>query len=231
MRSKIILLACALLGGTAFTACEGIFDDLIGHGEFTISETEGENFYADSTTIDFASSISDCMVDDSAATYSNILLAALNLQSSDIIEEPYIAASLTDTLLQSYTIDCHLDLQGFAEFDAGVLLNTVMGHNMFILAGADTCWYIGYDGTVEIEDFPNYGYLMKCKFSDVKAYYITESKINYLKDLQRAIANGDTEALATWNSITVEEFFSHATFNGYTKSRRFPVADIVKSLL
>ncbi len=231
MKAKIIILACSLLGAISFTSCEdfGFLETILGSADLTVSESSAENFYTDSTAVHFSSCINDCINSDSLFSYM-MLAASIDLQSNEVVETPYLAIAFSDTIPQTYAIECPLTIDSFATFNAGKLLNTIEGHNLFVVAASDTCWYVGYEGTAEFDVFPSTGLTMKASFDNVKAYYVTQSTVDYLADLVERVTDGDVNAITEFATLTLDNLFAHVTFNGTATSRRAPVAGMIESI-
>ncbi len=230
MKAKIIILACSFLCATTFTSCDlNFLETILGNSTLTVSESSAPTFYADSTDVHFSSCINDWADLDSISSYM-MIAAKIDLQSSDIIETPYMATAFNDTVPQSYTIECPLVLDSFVNFNVSKLLNAIEGHNLFVLAASDTCWYVGYNGTITFDQYPAVGLSMNCDFNNVQAYYITQSDIDYLEELIEAVKDGDITATETFRTLTVDNLFEHVTFNGAAMSRRCPVGSIIESI-
>ncbi len=231
MKSKIIVLACSLLAAISFSSCEdfGFLETILGSSNLTVSESSAPTFYTDSTEVHFSSCINDCVDTDSLFSYM-MIAAAIDLQSSEVVEAPYLAVAFRDTVPQTYTIECPLTIDSFATFNAGKLLNTIEGHNLFVMAASDTCWYVGYEGTAEFDAFPASGMTMDATFTNVKAYYVTQSTVEYLEDLVERMNNFEQDAIDEFSSLTLDNLFAHVTFNGSAHSRRAPLAGIVSSI-
>lgn len=226
--SFIGAIVCLLV----FSSCDTNFlTQLLGNASVTISDPTSSTYYGDSTKIEFSSSLTDIVAADSNVAWSNLALCAnIDLTTANAITPPYLGITTTDTACQSYAVVCPVSFDSLAGFNAEGLLSHSCGHNLFVLAASDTCWYLGRSGNIVISSFPAYGNLMEGTLNQVQAFYITQSKLDYLTDLTNRAGQMDTAAISALASLDTNTFFKTVTFNGSFSSRRSAISTLVQSL-
>lgn len=232
MRKTFYSLVCAAACLLTLTSCDPTFlDELLGNATLTISDPTSSTYYADSTEISFSSSLTDRLTAEDSASWSNLALSAnIDLTMSSSIAPPYLGIATTDTLCHSYAVTSPFYFSNLASFNADQLLSSTSSDNLFVLAASDTCWYIGYAGTITIDSFPAYGSLMQGTVSQVQARYITQSKLDYVTDLMDRAEQMDAEAITALAALDTNTYFQTVTFNGSFASRRYTINALVQSL-
>lgn len=232
MKTKVYTLLCAITCMTLFASCDTNFlGDLLGHSSLTIHDPSSSTYYADSTKIEFSSSLTDCVTASDSASWSNLALCAnIDLTLSSTIDPPYLGIATTDTLCHSYTVNNAFYFNNITDFNPEMLLSTNTGKNVFLLAASDTCWYVGYAGTIAIDTFPAYGSLMEGTMNQVQARYITQSQLDYLEDLTTRAEQMDRAAITALAALDTNTYFKTVTFDGSFSSRRYTISTLVESL-
>ena len=224
----ITLLVCT----TIFSSCspEEILDKLFGEIQFTVSESTEETAYANNEIVKFKSSLTDMASLDSNSLNNIYIGATIELTQADAVIAPYCGFQLVDTVATRYPISLPISIEEFAQFNAENILTSMMDTNVFIMAVNDTSWYVGYDGTIIVEEYPNYGYLATGSFEDIKAFYITKTDVDYIKDLVNRSMEGDIEAIDLLATLTPNNIFPSITLNGSYSSRRANISGLLESL-
>ena len=236
MKNKLYSFVCALVCLTMFCSCDptSVLDDLLGEMTLTVANCNSDkNPYRVGDTINFKSSIVDETDLISADSINTIFLGAnIELSQAEVLTTPYCGFQLKDTIAKSYPITISIDsISDIANLKPDSLLTSIGNDNVFIMPVSDTAWFIGYDGTITLNDYPEYGHLAEGNFDSVKAYYITNYAINYITDLVNRAANLDMDATTELQSLTLETAFATVTFNGSFASRRANIATIIESLI
>lgn len=229
-----VLVACTLF----LSACDpiDIFGELtgalLGNVELTVSSTQ-PTFYDTQDTVKFSSSIGGEWIKEGNP---NILALAanINLTEANVLPYPYLGVLVNDSAVGTYTVsDALVSLEDVINLNINELLTNSDGKNLFVIAATDTCWYLPKSGTINVTSMPKYGGEIAATFNNVQAYYITESMLDYVRDLFNQVATGDITAAQTLAQLQANptSIAPVVTFNGTMASRRITVSTLLNMLI
>lgn len=232
MKKRTLFGCIILFAAMVFTSCDGFnlgpgtedeLGQLAGHSSLTITRNTSEGSVTDS--LRFGSSIVDIFTFETVDTnlptgYSTIDISAnVNLTESNVsLAFPFMYFRLNDTTTGTYQFDTILTLDMLANLNFDTLINILAnpdGGNMILIAENDSCWYITYGGDFVVTEFPSVGGIVRANFTNVNAWYVTQSKVN---ELAQDIDNMNYSHLAD-----VDYYFPRVTFTGSVESRRWAV--------
>ena len=189
---------------------------LLGSAEITVTGQNG--FNAENANIEFASTIMDefdTVVDNIAYVGTLDLFANVDLSANGAtLRYPFMGFQFSDSTTGTYTITEVLTPQRLRNFKFDSIADIVFnpsGFNVLLIAISDTSWYIAYDGTITVTEYPGSGNNMRGTLNNVHAYYFTESDVEGIQEH----LNDPNFNLATY-------FTKTATINGEFKSKRYP---------
>lgn len=230
---KLLFSAMALFAAMSLVSCDPseIVDSISGNVSLTISCEGVDNHYTDGQTIDFSSSVTD-IITDSALAEMVFLGANINLTESNAsIAAPYLGFVVADTVIGTYQIDNVMTPENIATFAPQSLLTNLSGNNVFLLIASDTSFYLAKAGSITLSDYPSIVIEpANGTFNNVQCYYVTDSKMAYIKNLLNDANAGDPAAIATLATLNIDELFPTVTFNGTFSSRRMIVQTLLDNL-
>jgi hypothetical protein len=221
----------ALVLPFAFTSCDEIgvnFNEVVsgeldGNVTMTIARTTADGTTMD--TLEYSSSIVDIFdfaaVDPSLGEgYSTISISAnIDFNQTDVaLEFPFMYYRLNDSTTGAYTFDTILTLEMLQNLNFDSLINIIAnpdGGNMILIAENDSCWYVTYGGQFVVSEFPTVGHLVKASFSNVDAWYITQSKVDELSN--------DIDNMNYTHLNDIDYYFPRVKLSGNLTSRRWAV--------
>lgn len=221
----------ALVLPFAMTSCEDfgvnfhevVSGELDGNVAMAITRNTPEGTTTDSVV--FSSSIADVFdfsaVDPSLGEgYSTISISAnIDFNQTDVaLEFPFMYYRLNDSTTGAYSFDTILTLDMLQNLNFDALVNIIAnpdGGNMILIAENDSCWYVTYGGQLVVSEFPTVGHLIKASLSNVEAWYITQSKVDELKN--------DIENMNYTHINDINYYFPQVTLSGNLTSRRWAV--------
>lgn len=228
MKKIYFLMMATLMGMFSLTSCDGlningddIVDDLLGEATLIITHSDSE--VAD--TMNFTTSIIDVFKEpDTTASprrASVCINAKVDINTADL-DFPFLYFRLDDTTTSVYQMDTILTLPLLMNlnFDTIVsLLADPYGGNMLLVAEGEDAWYMSFDGSVTVSEFPGIGHIVKGTFNNVRAFYVTQSAIEQL--------NTDINNMDFSHANDFEYYFPIVTFSGDFSSRRTSIVQSV----
>ena len=171
--SIIILFALPFI----FTSCEGDFADMFGDildqaaGEAQVTITRENSI--DSTLIFEFSAISniDTTIENVDISYLIGLSAHTSLEEQEI-GFPYMLCTLGDTLEGLHNVNFVVDTTFILHFNYEEFVKTNRENVVAIIADEEN-WYIGYTGSIQLEQYESYGGLVEGTFNNIIAYHLT----------------------------------------------------------
>ena len=152
--------------------------------------------------------------------YSTIDISAnVTLDNANVpLEFPFMYYRLNDSVTGPYNFDTILTLDMLQNLNFDTLISILSnpdGGNMILIAQNDSCWYITYGGQMVVSSFPAVGHIVQASFSNVQAWYVTQSKVD---ELSNDINNMNYSHLSD-----VDYYFPRVTMSGNVSSRRWAV--------
>lgn len=205
-------------------------EGILGSAEIIVTGQNG--YYDNNQQIEFASTIMDEF--DTIATVHGTdrayvgtldLFANVDLSADGAkLRYPFMGFQINDSTARTYNISNVLTPERLRNFKFDSIADIVFnpsGFNVLAIAVSDTSWYVAYDGTITVTDYPHLaGQYMRGTIDNVHAYYFTESDVeavqDHLEDPNFNLANYFTKT-ATLNSV--EKF----------KSKRYP--GLIRSII
>lgn len=220
--------------------------DALGTITLTTSQAaNGEQLYGNDSTITFKSGLCnvnhrDIHIDidtlgvDYDTTLLNVNAGAIYIGVNGVnvmentanIDWPLFGMNLRDTVVGTYLIRVPVNTFSFLEYLDTSSINSLVAEgltfqtlpfNLFAVAANKDSYYIGYYGSVSVNNFGSYGTMIEGTFNNVKAYYITTDKIREMLALtpeQRA-------------ATTLADELPSITFNGTFTSRRANMTSVI----
>ncbi|MBO7488914.1 MAG: hypothetical protein J6T88_01420 [Bacteroidales bacterium] len=235
MKKSTFFVSFILLAMFAFTSCEEMsidFDDLtsdalVGNAAIEITHNGTDGIVTDS--MNFKSSIADAFdlsdFDSNLVEgYSTVSISAnVNLNDANIeLAFPFMYYRINDTLAGTYEFDTILTIEMLHNLNFDTLVNVLAnpdGGNMILIAENDSCWYITFDGSLVVTQYPTVGHLIEATVNNASAWYVTQSKVNELS------ADIDNMNLAHLNDL--EYYFPRVSLTGAITSRRWAVTQTI----
>ncbi len=207
----------------------------MGQVDLAVSNAQGDSPYATADSVNFTACVNGVVtdtvdfsgLDDSLTGFqgANTFIMGANISLTDTTGAgvdianvyPIFGLKTCDTLGGSHPIhnpfqDTNLLLGGF---NFGKLITQGSYENLMGMAMSDTSWYVGYEGTFFINTYPEPGKEMDADLRAVKAYYVTQSKLDHIGDIVRVIEAAEPyEFLA---DMTEEERNQYFYENNYTQ--------------
>lgn len=228
MKKLFILCGFAISVFFIATSCEGVeigeteAPDLVGNASIVLTTTVNDSTTV-SDTVKFSSSIVDAfdvtLYDSNAAPgYSTVdICANVALDADDVeLSFPFMYFRIDDTVTASYEMENILTLDLLQGLDFNKLVDVLAnpnGPNMVLMAENDSCWYISFAGSIVVSEYPTVGHVVKCTMDNVRAWYVTQAKINELND--------DIENMNFAHLTDLNYYFPLVTINGNINSRRW----------
>jgi hypothetical protein len=220
--------------------------DALGTITLTTSQAaNGEQLYGNDSTITFKSGLCnvnhrDIHIDidtlnvDYDTTLLNVNAGAIYIGVNGVnvmentanIDWPLFGMNLRDTVVgnyffflpvQTFAFLNYLDTSSINSLVATGLTFQSMPFNLFAVAASKDEYYIGYSGSVSVNNFGPDGTMIEGTFNNVKAYYVTTTKLREMIDL------GAEE----WNTRTLASELPTITFNGTFTSRRANMTSVI----
>ena len=220
--------------------------DALGTITLTTSQAaNGDQLYGNDSTITFKSGL--CNVDhrniqidvdtlgvDYDTTLLNVNAGSIYIGVNGVnvmentanIDWPLFGMNLRDTVVgnyffflpvQTFAFLNYLDTSSINSLVATGLTFQSMPFNLFAVAASKDEYYIGYSGSVSITNFGPDGTMIEGTFNNVKAYYVTTTKLREMINL------GAEE----WNTRTLASELPTITFNGTFTSRRANMTSVI----
>ena len=218
---KALLAICASFA-LLFAACEeGDWEELIsqivGSANFAVSNSNGTP-YDGVDSVNFSSCVTNVLAE--RQYYGTIVLGAnIDLNKANELRYPYMGMQLSDTTARTYALDT-LSFDIVKLFSTTDMLTKANNKNVIIMAQSDTSWFVSSGGTVTVTEFPAYGKALHATVSNAKLYYITQSKIEEVRNMSAV------ELMTT----TVDQCCKSVTINGNITSRRMDIQNLLNSL-
>lgn len=223
--------------------------DALGTITLTTSQAgNGDQLYGNDTTITFKSGLCnvnhrDIHIDidtlnvDYDTTLLNVNAGAIfvGVNGVNVVENtanidwPLFGMNLRDTVVGTYNFFLpvrtfaflnYLDTTSINSLIATGLTFETMPFNLLAVAANKDEYYIAYSGSVSVNTFGSEGTMIEGTFNNVKAYYVTTTKLREMIDL------GAEE----WNTRTLAQELPTITFNGTFTSRRANMTSVINRL-
>lgn len=208
----------------------------------------GDQIYADDSTITFKSGLCNINhrdihidVDTLGVDYDTTLLNVnagtiiLGVNGVNVMENtanidwPLFGMNLRDTVVGTYNFFLPVQTFAFLNYIDTTSINSLVAtgltfqsfpFNLFAVAADKDHYYIGYSGSVSVTTFGSEGSMIEGTFNNVKAYYVTTTKLREMINL------GASE----WNTRTLAQELPTITFNGSFTSRRANMTSAINRL-
>lgn len=245
--SLLVAALCLPMFASCDEDLSSIFNsDALGTITLTTSQAaNGDQLYGNDTTVTFKSGL--CNVDhrnihidvdtlgvDYDTTLLNVNAGAIYIGVNGVnvmentanIDWPLFGMNLRDTVVGTYLIRVPVNTFAFLHFLDTTSINSLVAtgltfqslpFNLFAVAANKDAYYIGYHGSVSVNNFGPDGTMIEGTFNDVKAYYITTEKIREMLALSPA------EQATT----TLANELPSITFNGTFTSRRANMTSVI----
>lgn len=182
----------------------------MGQVDLAVSNAQGDSPYATNDSVHFTACVNGVVtdtvdfsgLDDSLTGFqgANTFIMGANISLTDTTGAgiditnvyPIFGLKTADTLPGIHIIHSPFqDTNLLHDFNFGKLITQGSYENLMGIAMSDTSWYVGYEGNVNINTYPEPGKEMKATLNAVKAYYVTQSKLDYIGDLSRVVEAAD----------------------------------------
>lgn len=235
MKKSTFFASFVLLALFALTSCDEMnisVDDitggeLVGSASLTVTHNGPNGIVTDS--MNFRSSIADAFdlskFDSTLVEgYSTVAISAnVNLTDADVsLAFPFMYYRINDTLSGSYAFDTILTIEMLHNLNFDTLVNVLAnpdGGNMILIAENDSCWYITFDGSLVVTEYPTVGHLINATVSNATAWYVTQSKVNEL--------SADIDNMNYTHLGDLDYYFPRVTLSGNITSRRWAVTQTI----
>lgn len=218
---KALVAICASFA-LLFAACEesdweDIISQVVGNADFGVTNAIGTP-YEGVDSVHFSSCATNVL--SGREYHGTILLGAkIDLNNASELRYPYLGIQINDTVAKSYPLDT-LSFSIIDAFSPENMLTEAINRNIIIIAQSDTSWFVSSGGTMNVSEFPAYGRALHATVNSAKMYYITQSKIEAVRNMSAP------ELLTT----TVDQYFNSALINGNITSRRMDIQNLLNSL-
>lgn len=243
MKKRLTVLAAVAACVFGFASCEDlnidklIEADVVGHINLYASNPtntdKGDQFYANGDSTIFRSALCNVNITledgneiDAGAVLVGCEKNLLTANNEADITFPLIGVNLRDTVPGTYQINCPVDQISFfehldtANWMSLITTNNISLGNIMVVATNENAMYIGYSGSIVIDQFSTMGTLVKGHINNVEAIYVTTDQLEALWDMDEAERA----------NVNLINNFPHITFNGEISSRRANVTDILEAL-
>ena len=234
MKVRHLFLGAAIALALLFTACtEEELNNLAGN--IKVSVTQADGTAADSLI--FQSSLNDEV--DSATIILGMESKILTSGGAKV-DFPFVGAKLMGISEDTYPITFPISDTNFLfHLDwTELITNSENAYNLLVVAMSENAYYIGATGSIEVEEYPEMGELLKGSVRNVEAYYITSAEIEELRTLIATAADptadGFADAVARLAPYATAgnyiDYFPKVTFNGTINSRKANISSVLTSL-
>ena len=243
MKKRLTVLAAVAACVFGFASCEDlnidklIEADVVGHINLYASNPtntdKGDQFYANGDSTIFRSALCNVNITledgneiDAGAVLVGCEKNLLTANNEADITFPLIGVNLRDTVPGTYQINCPVDQISFfehldtANWMSLITTNNISLGNIMVVATNENAMYIGYSGSIVIDQFSTMGTLVKGHINNVEAIYVTTDQLEALWEMDEAERA----------NVNLINNFPHITFNGEISSRRANVTDILEAL-
>jgi len=241
MKKTIKVLALAAISTLTFASCDELTEiasEMFGSADLIINDPTGGSYYAPDAagidTVHFEAGISDVIFEtfspsdlDSTIAYDSVITihsaatvaANIDFANESALTYPYMAILIADSVAGNYDITPILTQENMLDFRFTHYIKNPTESNLVAIAVSDTSWYLSHSGTITIEQYPTYGYMVSGSFNNVNAYYFTQSMLDEIADM---IRNNET--------VDINTILHPVVLNGSFECRRANISQMLNSL-
>lgn len=241
MKKTIKVLVLAAISTLAFASCDELTEiasEMFGSADLIINDPTGGSYYAPDAagidTVHFEAGISDVIFEtfspsdlDSTIAYDSVITihsaatvaANIDFANESALTYPYMAVLIADSVAGNYDITPILTQENMLDFRFTHYIKNPTESNLVAIAVSDTSWYLSHSGTITIEQYPTYGYMVSGSFNNVNAYYFTQSMLDEIADM---IRNNET--------VDINTILHPVVLNGSFECRRANISQMLNSL-